>query len=114
MGKGEAMYMDQCKDPSLLRFVGRSEDYSPKAWFSRFFFARGKPFDRHDWYVDRCGTTVRYVIDYYDDPSAGNELDISLDTRPALDSLQSVVDRIRFSFSSYNGFSRIHFFVRVL
>ena len=23
------------------------------------------PFDRHDWYVDRCGQEVRYVIDFY-------------------------------------------------
>ena len=30
------------------------------------------PFDRHDWYVDRCGTEVRYVIDFYfDDDKAG-------------------------------------------
>uniref|UniRef100_A0A8C2S5H9 Holocytochrome c-type synthase n=1 Tax=Capra hircus TaxID=9925 RepID=A0A8C2S5H9_CAPHI len=24
------------------------------------------PFDRHDWIINRCGTEVRYVIDYYD------------------------------------------------
>ena len=23
------------------------------------------PFDRHDWVVDRCGTEVRYIIDFY-------------------------------------------------
>ena len=23
------------------------------------------PFDRHDWWVDRCGKEVRYTIDYY-------------------------------------------------
>jgi hypothetical protein len=23
------------------------------------------PFDRHDWVVDRCGTRVRYIIDFY-------------------------------------------------
>ena len=23
------------------------------------------PFDRHDWWVDRCGHEVRYVIDFY-------------------------------------------------
>jgi cytochrome c heme-lyase len=23
------------------------------------------PFDRHDWVVDRCGTTIEYVIDFY-------------------------------------------------
>lgn len=25
----------------------------------------GFPFDRHDWFVDRAGKEVRYVIDYY-------------------------------------------------
>ena len=30
------------------------------------------PFDRHDWFVDRCGQEVRYVIDFYfDDDKAG-------------------------------------------
>ena len=30
------------------------------------------PFDRHDWFVDRCGEEVRYVIDFYfDDDKAG-------------------------------------------
>lgn len=30
------------------------------------------PFDRHDWFVDRCGDEVRYVIDFYfDDDKAG-------------------------------------------
>lgn len=96
----EAMHMKQCEEPSLLRFVGRSEDLTPRAWFSHLFLPRGKPFDRHDWYVDRCGTTVRYVIDYYDDPDAGNNLDISLDTRPALDSFQNLWDRIRFRWAS--------------
>ena len=24
-----------------------------------------RPFDRHDWVVDRCGEEVRYVIDFY-------------------------------------------------
>ena len=25
-----------------------------------------RPFDRHDWLVDRCGRDVRYIIDFYD------------------------------------------------
>ena len=24
-----------------------------------------RPFDRHDWVVNRCGEEVRYVIDFY-------------------------------------------------
>ena len=35
--------------------------------------------DRHDWVVDRGGTEVRYVIDYYHD-----ERGTGLDRRPAL------------------------------
>jgi cytochrome c heme-lyase len=98
--KWEKMHLEQCKDVSLVRFVGRSEDLSPKAWFSHFFLPRGKPFDRHDWYVDRCGKQIRYVIDYYDDPRAENELDLTLDTRPALDSFSNLWDRIRFRFQN--------------
>lgn len=32
------------------------------------------PFDRHDWVVDRCGTRVDYVIDFYSGraPGGGN------------------------------------------
>lgn len=44
------------------------------------------PFDRHDWYVDRCGTEVRYVIDFYfDDDKAGSpEVCAPLCSRDAL------------------------------
>lgn len=38
-----------------------------------------EPFDRHDWIVDRCGTEVRYVIDYY-----YNEAVADQDETPAL------------------------------
>ena len=31
----------------------------------RSMFGGASPFDRHDWIVDRCGTEVRYVIDFY-------------------------------------------------
>lgn len=100
----EMLHADRCKKPSLLRFVGRSEDLSPRGYISKFFYWRGAPFDRHDWIIDRCGIEqVRYIIDYYDDEHATGdedlvELDISLDTRPALDSIQNAFDRIRFPF----------------
>ena len=67
-----------------------------------------EPFDRHDWIIDRCGSSpgqepepVRYVIDYFDTPDSQDdddleELEIKLDTRPALDSFSSAFDRIRF------------------
>ena len=83
---------NNCANPALRRFIGRSEDLSPKAWIKQLWL--GKPFDRHDWFVDRCGKeTVRYVIDYYDAPS-GDDLDILIDTRPALDSFSALKSRI--------------------
>ncbi len=56
------------------------------------------PFDRHDWIVDRCGTEVRYIIDFYNgEPARGDARPIAmhLDVRPALDSIGSAWDRVR-------------------
>ena len=93
----EQRHADKCANPSLRRFIGRSEDLSPQATIKQWWL--GRPFDRHDWFVDRCGQeTVRYVIDYYDAPSADG-LDIRIDTRPALDSFSAAWDRIRNVFS---------------
>eukprot|EP00392_Amoebophrya_sp_AT5.2_P002176 g2181.t1 len=94
----EKLHYEKCKDPSLLSFVGKSEELSAGGYFSKYFRRRGAPFDRHDWLVDRCGTQqVRYIIDYYDDPDAADThgLDISLVTRPAPDSFQNLYDRLR-------------------
>lgn len=95
--KYERMHYEQCKDISLLRFIGRNDDLTIKGRFSSWFLSKGRPFDRHDWYVDRCGQSIRYIIDYYDDTSAKNDVDVSLDTRPALDSFSNLWDRIRFN-----------------
>lgn len=48
----------ECGNPKLTRFVGRPNDYSPKA---RLLNVLGYklPFDRHDWTVNRCGTEAR-------------------------------------------------------
>ncbi len=93
-------------EPKLLRFLGRPHDLSPLARI-RSFFGQPEPFDRHDWVVDRGGTEVRYVIDYYHDESAvgkdkrpNNMLDaaamksIVLDVRPALDSFEAIYARM--------------------
>lgn len=81
-----------CTEPSLLRFHGRSEELSPLARVKQLWL--GRPFDRHDWYIDRCGTgSVRYIIDYYDAPSEDG-LDIQIDVRPALDSLSAAWTRM--------------------
>lgn len=57
------------------------------------------PFDRHDWVVDRDGKEVRYVIDFYSgQPEPGRPLSVYLDVRPALDSLEGALDRLRWQF----------------
>jgi cytochrome c heme-lyase len=79
---------------NLKSFLGRPQDLSPRARFFNVFFDTPKPFDRHDWTVDRCGQQVRYVIDYYSGPK-GQESVFYCDVRPALDSWQSFIDRSR-------------------
>jgi len=56
------------------------------------------PFDRHDWWVDRCGKEVRYIIDFYfyDDKSGTPEA-FEVVTRPALDSVESALDRMKYN-----------------
>jgi len=97
---------EETPDPRLSRFLGRPDDVSPKAWF-KSLFGHPLPFDRHDWVIQRPdGTEVRYIIDYYHDDAAarGNKIpqglqdkeavkSISVDVRPALDSVHAVVDR---------------------
>lgn len=59
-------------------------------------FSYELPFDRHDWIVDRCGTDVRYVIDYYDGGSPDDKYRFALlDVRPAMDSPQNIWDRMK-------------------
>lgn len=55
-------------------------------------FSYAPPFDRHDWIVDRCGTKIRYVIDFYTGKNDGssNNLSFFLDVRPALDNWEGV------------------------
>jgi cytochrome c heme-lyase len=92
--------------PKLLKFLGRPDELSPKAQIRRLTSGQ-EPFDRHDWTIDRCGKEVRYVIDYYHDednkeeenvPHLRSSTDIksiTMVTRPALDSIGSIFDRIR-------------------
>jgi cytochrome c heme-lyase len=61
------------------------------------------PFDRHDWVVDRCGTQVRYVIDFYGgapDPKA--PVSFYLDVRPDL-SFQGISDRLKMFWNTGKG-----------
>ena len=93
--KWESEHKSICGEPKLKRFMGRPQDLSPRARFFSTFFGSPRPFDRHDWTVDRCGTEVRYVIDYYSGPK-GDESTFYCDVRPALDSWNAFLDRSKF------------------
>lgn len=81
--------------PSLMRFTGMPNKLSPKAFFYSRFMGGQEPFDRHDWFVDRHGKEIRYVIDYYEAPNDEHgEPVFFLDIRPALDSPVAAYDRI--------------------
>ena len=86
----------------LVRFQGRPNDMSPKAYiFSSLLGLYDPPFDRHDWYVQnnnsntntnsssssQTGRIQRYVIDYYYLPSRHPDMPPIpyIDARPALD-----------------------------
>lgn len=105
MIKWEDTYHCNCTNQrSLIKFkgfsisygyIGRPQEPSPKA---RLFSLLGveKPFDRHDWTIDRCGKEVRYVIDYYggEADKEGGDPVFFCDVRPALDSPSAFKDRI--------------------
>ncbi|CCU82047.1 unnamed protein product [Blumeria hordei] len=88
--------------PSLISFVGRPKDMTPKATLFQLLgkiyptrFGTDPPFDRHDWYVQRefngKRKQIRYVIDYYAGPDDSNgEPVFFLDVRPAITPLTAV------------------------
>ncbi|XP_030063015.1 holocytochrome c-type synthase [Microcaecilia unicolor] len=94
--KWEALHVKECPcGPTLIRFGGKAKEYSPRARI-RSWMGYELPFDRHDWIVDRCGTQVRYVIDYYDGGKINEDFQFAiLDVRPAFDSLTAVWDRMK-------------------
>ncbi|ERS97632.1 hypothetical protein HMPREF1624_05803 [Sporothrix schenckii ATCC 58251] len=96
----------QCGGPRLHSFAGLSTSMSPKARLNTLL-GYTAPFDRHDWVVDRCGTQVEYVIDFYAgrpgaaaaaatgataaSPNAGQpQVSFYLDVRPKLNSWEGV------------------------
>jgi len=115
----EAMHTECKEGPKLSRFMGRPNDLTPLAWIKASLYPprdRKYPFDRHDWYVDRCGKEVRYVIDYYHeeehspfdvmpkdqkDPHAIKS--IVFNARPALDSPGAFYDRMRMPLFEWLG-----------
>lgn len=74
----------------LYSFTGLSSKMSPKARLNTLM-GYTAPFDRHDWIIDRCGTRVEYVIDFYTGKidKAGRP-SFYLDVRPKLNSWEGV------------------------
>ena len=89
-----------CGGPKLRSFEGDSGKLSPRARW-RSWIGYEKPFDRHDWVVERCGgggdgdgdgdgrreaKGVEYVIDFYKGRGGEGKLNFHLDVRPKLNS----------------------------
>lgn len=98
--KWEEMHKEECAQPALSRFRGRPTELSPKAWIYHNIYRGPKPFDRHDWVIDRCGKEVRYVIDYY---SSNEEGSFNVDVRPALDSPIALFDRLKMAYNKWRN-----------
>lgn len=96
-------HCDECKNPKLKRFQGRPHDLSPAARFRMYFRGYPRPFDRHDWIIDRCGQSdARYIIDYYYTDNGPDPIEIHV--RPAIDSFSAAYDRLRFGLNSLQQF----------
>lgn len=84
---------ERCGGPRLVSFAGDSKALTPKArWKSLMGYT--EPFDRHDWVIDRCGTKVEYVIDFYKGREIpgkpGGPLSFFLDVRPKLNTWEGI------------------------
>lgn len=93
----ESLHKDELSaTPALVKFGGKPKELSPRAYL-RTWMGYERPFDRHDWVVNRNGKNVRYIIDYYDGGMNEDETDavVHLDVRPALDSPGAVYDRCK-------------------
>lgn len=95
------------KQPSLVRFMGRPDEPTPKArmlgfmaWMWPAKYTAEPPFDRHDWFIrrhapDGSEREVRYVIDYYSaPPEPTGEPVFYLDVRPAVDGPTAACERL--------------------
>ena len=79
----------------LLRFMGKPDEPTLKAQ-ARAALGYARPFDRHDWVVQRCGAEVTYLIDFYNGrPTRAKPVAMHIDARPAGTDLQGVWDRLR-------------------
>ena len=94
---------EECGGPRLVSFSGDSKALTPRARWNTWILGYERPFDRHDWVVERChdGKRVEYVIDFYSGKDGGGErgglgmpLSFYLDVRPKLNSWEGVKTRM--------------------
>ncbi|RFU72356.1 cytochrome c1 heme lyase, partial [Trichoderma arundinaceum] len=86
---------NRCGGPKLSSFANKSTRMTPTARINTIL-GYTAPFDRHDWVIDRCGTRVDYVIDFYAGRPGGTAGGPSfyLDVRPKLNTLEGVKMRV--------------------
>lgn len=91
---------EKCGGVKLTSFQGDSKKLTPRARW-KLFLGYERPFDRHDWKVNRCGKEVEYVIDFYSGKSNPNTPQVPsfyLDVRPKLNTLEGIKMRVWKSF----------------
>lgn len=107
----ENQRVDLDAPPKLLKFNG-TQKLSPKAWIRHYVLGKEKPFDRHDWIVQRGSTQLRYIIDFYSDDLKNSQdalpglndhttvKSILIDVRPAVESWTAIKLRLFNMFST--------------
>ncbi|CAH0015198.1 unnamed protein product [Clonostachys rhizophaga] len=80
----------KCGGPKLESFANKMDRMTPTARINTVL-GYTAPFDRHDWVIDRCGTRVDYVIDFYSGRADGKGgPSFYLDVRPKLNTWEGV------------------------
>lgn len=91
-GSNNEEAIQKCGGITLTSFKGDLKKLTPRAWINSTFWGYQKPFDRHDWVIDRCGTSVEYVIDFYS--GGGEGASFYLDVRPKVNTWEGVKLRL--------------------
>jgi cytochrome c heme-lyase len=98
----EALHADECDAPTLNRFEGKYGDHTIKTKLTHYVYPHAECFDRHDWYVNRCGKEIHYIIDYYSTPGEHGAEEYFIDARPA-PTVSGLIDRARLAFRRYRA-----------
>ncbi|OBA27765.1 cytochrome c and c1 heme-lyase [Hanseniaspora valbyensis NRRL Y-1626] len=81
---------ENCGGIQLSSFKGDSKKLTPRAMIRTYLLGYEKPFDRHDWTVNRCGKQIDYVIDFYSEDDPTGQPQVLLDVRPKLNSFEGI------------------------